>query len=111
MSKPANDFKRWAVSQKMDIDQAIGLGYLSERTNIPYKAWLGCMELIQGGILHDYGICPECKQHYVEKELTDANPYPAMECDCTVDKFRQTKIMQLLDDESIKRIEGAHGLE
>ena len=101
MIEAKNDFERWAVQNDLDIER-IGYGsYLSERTIISEKAWRGCHDFLQEGVIYDYGICLDCKTHFVPKVADDGF---AMECNCLIDAFRQTKIMDIYKEgkESVK---------
>lgn len=93
MRDPQNEFEKWAVSNNFSIEIFNGT-YFEKLTLIAHKGWKG-KESIHNDIMYGYGICSNCKTHYRKVEHFGADNY-FMECDCIVDRYRETKIMELM---------------
>lgn len=91
-------FEEWAVENGFSIEVFGSDGYFSEKTKIVYKGYLAGQRILSDA-MYDYGICQECNTHYVAKEYdVEKDTGIAMQCDCCVDGYRRTKIMDLMND-------------
>lgn len=87
------EFDKWAEENGYDATYVAGVGYLNKATENAHAGWQAYKDQVED-IIYEYGICKLCLTHFVPVKNIGPEKY-AMECNCSVDRFRHTKIMQL----------------
>lgn len=86
-------FDDWARNEGLDMTTFDG-DYFNEITAAAYSGWQAHHE-VDNQLLYEYGICTECHTHYTPME----DRFDVMQCNCTIDGLRKTKIIEMLNPE------------